>query len=92
MFYQFLFVNLLAFLIYLEAFVHSSRWKIELREYDNPRRVEVDLIRELHPLFNTTYRPALSDRERGLYKRLIAEEITYRIDNPAEDLIRYMRA
>jgi len=72
--------------------VHSSRWKIELREYDNPRRVEVDLIRELHPLFNTTYRPALSDRERGLYKRLIAEEITYRIDNPAEDLIRYMRA
>lgn len=33
----------------------SLQWTIELREYKNLHRAEIDLIRELRPTYNRTY-------------------------------------
>lgn len=67
----------------------SLRWKIELRQCDNLTKAELELIKELRPIFNATYRPALTDKEKHLYKKLLADEIERRTSGPAEDFIRY---
>lgn len=53
----------------------AMRWKIELRYIPCMNRwdlqsEEAKLIHELHPLFNSTYLPDLTEKERKIYKRL----------------------
>jgi hypothetical protein len=59
-------------------FPKSLKWKVELRRYstfswtDNEKleMAEQRLIRELRPLFNSTYRSSLTDKENELIERL----------------------
>lgn len=50
----------------------SLKWTVELRHYSDLRlgRAESGLIRELRPLFNSTYRDQLTNEEHKLVERL----------------------
>jgi hypothetical protein len=58
----------------------SMRWKIELRHIAYPNDLhdaERQLIHDLHPLFNSTYLPPLTDKEIKIYRYLTREDDFY---------------
>lgn len=54
-------------------FPNSLKWRVELRHCNRVEVVEKQLIKELRPLFNVTYRASLTDKELKLLERLSHE-------------------
>jgi hypothetical protein len=72
----------------------SMRWKIELRYIPAGVRWDLEseearLIHELHPLFNTTYLPPLTEKELRLYRQLTKKDREERLADPVELHINY---